>query len=151
MIMKIYHMWRSIQDVVKQGCWKRIGNGDSTKVWKVPSLPCPENGFLTTNIPEELENIMVRNLMVGGENKWDDEVLKDICNARNVELYREFQYLWVIYKILGFDFLMMRGLSQWRSAIVNCKENSWRLTLVFTVKSCYRKRQGEFVMPYPSF
>lgn len=45
------YMWRSIlsaQEFVKQGCRKRIGNGDSTKVWKVPWLPCTDNGMLTT-------------------------------------------------------------------------------------------------------
>ncbi|XP_031120358.1 uncharacterized protein LOC116023496 [Ipomoea triloba] len=34
--------WRSIlvgQDVLQQGCYKRIGNGHSTKVWNQPWLP----------------------------------------------------------------------------------------------------------------
>lgn len=37
------YMWRSMlaaQEVIKQMCRKRIGNGDSIKVWKFPWLPC---------------------------------------------------------------------------------------------------------------
>lgn len=50
------YMWKSIliaQEILKQGCRKRIGNGESTRFWKVPWLPYNENGFLTTNMPQE--------------------------------------------------------------------------------------------------
>lgn len=51
------YMWHSImaaQEEIKVGCIRRIRNGESTKVWKVPWLPCIENGFLTTHGPLEL-------------------------------------------------------------------------------------------------
>lgn len=59
------YLWRSImeaQGVVKQGGRKRIGNGMTTKVWKVPWLPCLENGYLSTETPPGLDNIVVQNL-----------------------------------------------------------------------------------------
>ena len=42
------YMWRSIlaaQEVVKQGCRRRIGTGTDTTVWHIPWLPCIENGY----------------------------------------------------------------------------------------------------------
>lgn len=45
------YLWRSLletQDTMKQGVRKRIGNGLTTTVWKVSSLPDLEDGFLTT-------------------------------------------------------------------------------------------------------
>lgn len=48
------------QDFIKQGCRRRIGDGSSTKVWKVPWLQCPENGCLTTTMPDELAQITVK-------------------------------------------------------------------------------------------
>ncbi|XP_074377352.1 putative mitochondrial protein AtMg00310 [Apium graveolens] len=46
------YVWRSIlqpQHVIKQGCRRRIGDGEDTNIWKVPWLPCLQNGYLTTN------------------------------------------------------------------------------------------------------
>lgn len=51
------YVWRSImeaQPVVKQGCRRRIGDGKSTKIWKVSWLPCKTNGCLETPLPEEI-------------------------------------------------------------------------------------------------
>lgn len=56
------YIWKSIpesKDVFRQGYRKRIGDGQSTKVWQVPWLPCPENGYLTTEMPGELEHARV--------------------------------------------------------------------------------------------
>ena len=58
------YMWRSIfsaQDIVKNGCKRRIGNGENTFVWKVPWLRSLESGMLTSNMPEELEHIRVQS------------------------------------------------------------------------------------------
>lgn len=66
-------MWSSIlaaQDIVRQGCRRRMGNGDSTMVWKVPLLPSVENGFLTTGMPEQPKDITVSSLMKAGGNEW---------------------------------------------------------------------------------
>lgn len=77
------------QDVIRQGCRRRIGNGKSTKIWQVPSLPCPENGYLTTDMPEELKEAKVESLLAENQREWDEEVLKDICNDRDFELIRQ--------------------------------------------------------------
>lgn len=47
------YMWRSIlaaQEAVKKGCKRRIGEGKQTEIWKVPWLPCKENGYMSTEI-----------------------------------------------------------------------------------------------------
>lgn len=39
-------VWRSLfetQSIIQKGCRRRIGNGESTKVWKVPWLPSVNN------------------------------------------------------------------------------------------------------------
>lgn len=86
------YMWRNIlsaQEVVRQGCRKKIGDSNSTYVWKVPWLPCSSNGFLTTDMPEELSNIKVGNLMESEQRKWDEEVLQDIFNDRDIALIKQ--------------------------------------------------------------
>lgn len=49
------YVWRGIMaamDIVKAGTRRKIGNGESTKVWDDSWLPDKENGFLTTPMPE---------------------------------------------------------------------------------------------------
>ncbi|WOG86655.1 hypothetical protein DCAR_0205872 [Daucus carota subsp. sativus] len=120
------YMWRSIvaaQDLVRQGSRKRIGNGDTTTVWKIPWLPCRENGYLTTEMPQQLEHARVSSLMETDTKHWDDELLRDICNERDVQLIRSIP------------------LARQR------EEDSWYWILeesgLFSVKSCYRRIQGE--------
>ncbi|XP_074356209.1 uncharacterized protein LOC141695902 [Apium graveolens] len=74
--------------MVSQGSRRRIGNGESTRVWKVPWLPSKENGYLTTDMPQELEHIKVINLMETDSPNWDDAVLHDICTDRDVQLIK---------------------------------------------------------------
>lgn len=60
------YVWRSLmeaQDIVRQGFRKRIGNGESTGIWQVPWLLCSENGYLTTDMPEELKEARVEGLI----------------------------------------------------------------------------------------
>lgn len=55
------YVWRSLaeaHDVLKKGCRKRIGDGKSTKIWKVPWLPCRINGCLETPMPESLSQAL---------------------------------------------------------------------------------------------
>lgn len=85
------YVWRSIasaQDVLKIGCRVRIRNGESTSVWSSPGLPDHANGFMTTPMPVQLENITVASLMQTSDACWDSDVLSDICNERDVELIR---------------------------------------------------------------
>lgn len=60
------YAWGSIiaaQEIVRQGCKRRIGDGKTTRVWQVPWLPCLENGYVTTEMPEELKDIKVHGLL----------------------------------------------------------------------------------------
>lgn len=60
------YMWRSIMvahDSVRQGYGRRIGNGQSIRVWKVPWLLDIENGCLSIDMPPALEEIMVSGLI----------------------------------------------------------------------------------------
>lgn len=73
-------MWRSIlsaQELVIKGCRKRIGDGGQTEIWKVPWLPCAENGFMTTEMHVHLEGSKVCNLMKIDQKKWDEDVLNE--------------------------------------------------------------------------
>lgn len=86
-------------------------------------LPSVENGMLTSHMPEELGDIKVKSLMEIGERKWDEEVLRDICNDRDRVL---------ISKIP----LPRRD-----------KADSWYWIFEekgdFTVRSCYRRLRNE--------
>lgn len=85
------YMWRNILEahgVVKRGCRKRICDGKQTEVWKVPWLPDAENGYMTSDMPVQLEGNKVCNLMQLDQKQWDEEVLMDICNERDINLIR---------------------------------------------------------------
>ncbi|XP_074374021.1 uncharacterized protein LOC141714399 [Apium graveolens] len=61
------YMWRSImasQEIIKQGCKRKIGDGKSTKVWQIPWLPCKNNGYLSSEAHVELQETLVHNLMM---------------------------------------------------------------------------------------
>ncbi|XP_074377394.1 putative mitochondrial protein AtMg00310 [Apium graveolens] len=82
-------VWRSIvsaQEAIKAGCRRKIGNGVSTKVWDVPWLPDSENGFMSTYKPAQLQNVTVDSLMDIEKKRWDFEVIRDICNDRDLRL-----------------------------------------------------------------
>ncbi|XP_074374535.1 uncharacterized protein LOC141714938 [Apium graveolens] len=116
------------QDMVKQDCRKRIGDGRSTEVWKIPWLSCKLNGFLTTLMPEELSDTLVYNLMEEDGTRWGDELLRDICNGRDGKLIQQIPIP------------------------VRQRNDSWFWLLdvkgEFSVRSCYRQLQGE--MDYPN-
>lgn len=120
------YVWRSLmeaKDVLRQGCRRWIGNGKSTRIWKVPWLPCPENGYMTTNMPEQLQEAKVEGLLAENKKEWDEEVLQDICNERDCGLIRQIP-------------IPQRS-----------KEDSWFWLYddkgEFTVRSCYRRLRGE--------
>ncbi|KAL8094866.1 hypothetical protein AgCh_036398 [Apium graveolens] len=120
-------MWRSIftaQEVVKQGCRRKIGTGSDTNVWKIPWLPSKENGFVTTEMPGELENITVYNLMQENDKKWDEEILSDLFNNRDVQLIKQ----------IPISIIERQDSWMW----LHDEKGD------FTVKSCYRNLVGEY-------
>lgn len=85
-------MWRSImasQELVNQGCRRKIGDGKNTRVWQIPWLPCVKNGFFTSKFHNKLKDIVVHNLMEEGHKGWDEDLLKDLCNDRDRELIQQ--------------------------------------------------------------
>lgn len=128
------YMWRSIlesQEVLRQGVRKRIGDGLSTNIWKVPWLPCKHNGFLTSTCHTQLADVQVRNLMEDGSNRWDEEVLRVILNERDVQLIQ----------IILIPMVTTSDSWFWLS------DESGKLK----VKSCYRNLQGEQVWSNAGF
>ncbi|XP_074355726.1 uncharacterized protein LOC141695374 [Apium graveolens] len=120
------YVWRSLmeaQGVIRQGYRRRIGDGKDTKIWKVPWLPCSLNGYLTTDIPEELQDITVENLMDESKRAWDDDVLQNICNARDCELIKKIPIPRIRKNDSWFWYFDEKG--------------------EFSVKSCYRHIRGE--------
>lgn len=80
------YCWRSIlasQDMLKAGSRKRVGNGLTTKVWGDPWLLDADNPWLTTDMPVQLTDAKVANLMTIGGQTWDSEVVNDLFNQRD--------------------------------------------------------------------
>lgn len=128
------YMWRSIlaaQTVLKQGCRRSIGTGEDTFIWKVPWLPCIDNGYVTTSMPQVLERAKLVNLLQINGRQWDNDVLLDIFNERDVQLIKKIPLPAV------------------------CRLDSWLWLFdskgVFSVKSCYRKLVGECSTPDKTF
>ena len=132
--VNLSYVWRSMmeaQEVLRQGCRRRIGNGTSTKVWKVPWLPDSLDGCLTTGMPIELKDATVQNLFAENQYSWDEEVLNDLFNERDRNLIRQ-------VPLSG-----KRREDVWFWAIEDKRE--------FTVRSCYRKLRGEHTCPDRKF
>ncbi|KAL8115417.1 hypothetical protein AgCh_022054 [Apium graveolens] len=120
------YMWKSImeaQEVVKQGCRRRIGDGLSKKVWRVPWLPNSENGFITTEMHEEWEHVLVNHLFDETGTRWDEDILYDLFNERDRRLIMQIP-------------LSLRNTGDRWTWMFEDKGN-------FSVKSCYRRLRGE--------
>ena len=89
----------------------------------MPWLPSKENGYITTVLPVELQNINVHSLMRENEREWDEEILRDIFNNRDVQL------------IQNIPLPVVERKDSWMWVYED--------TGNFTVKSCYRKIIGE--------
>lgn len=83
------YMWRSIYEahvIIKRASRRMIGNGDDTEVCTTTWLPCHQNGYITSNVPYQLQDMRVVNLMDEGRTRWDEEIFKDIFNDRDIQL-----------------------------------------------------------------
>lgn len=52
-----------MHEMLRQGYRRQIWNGQSTKIWQVPWLPWPMNGYLTTDMLEELKEVKIESLL----------------------------------------------------------------------------------------
>ncbi|KAL8134495.1 hypothetical protein AgCh_009499 [Apium graveolens] len=128
------YMWRNIlaaQDLLRQGCRRRIGDGGQTEIWKIPWLPCELNGFVTTEMPAQFEGRKVCSLMQGVQRKWDDDILWDVFNKRDRSLIRKIPLSARRERDTWYWLPEERGM--------------------FSVKSCYRLLQGEVAAPFAHF
>ena len=128
------YMWRSIiaaQEVVKQGCRRCIGTGMDTFVWQIPWLPCVEDGFISTSIPNDFPNIKVCDLVNARDNSWDENILNNLFNERDIRLIKQIP-------LASTD---RRDTWMW---LFDTKGE-------FTVKSCYRQLVGECSTPDATF
>lgn len=110
--------------VLKAGARRRIGNGQDTRVWKIPWLPSVDNGCLTSVMPAQLKDITVNSLMKDTGREWDVDVIEDLFNRRDADLIKR------------VPIPMSDKMDDW----------FWLLDEkgVFTVRSGYRWMQGEF-------
>lgn len=49
----------------------------------MPWLPDVDNGYLSTDMPLELQNATVSGLMEIDNRRWDEVVISDLCNERD--------------------------------------------------------------------
>ncbi|XP_074328110.1 putative mitochondrial protein AtMg00310 [Apium graveolens] len=120
------YMWRSIlaaQEMVKQGGRRWIGDGQDTRVWQVQWLPCRQNGLITSEMPPELEQMRVNSLMQTDCKAWDEELVRDLFNDRDMDL------------ILRIPLSIRSNFDSWYWVHDNDGH--------FTVRSCYRQLRGE--------
>ncbi|XP_019170974.1 PREDICTED: uncharacterized protein LOC109166477 [Ipomoea nil] len=81
--------WRSIlagQEVLRKGCFRRIGNGISTRVWDQPWLPDANDPFVHSPIQQHDPTLKVSDLMIPGSNSWNVTLLDHIFIPRDVDL-----------------------------------------------------------------
>ncbi|XP_074370739.1 uncharacterized protein LOC141711921 [Apium graveolens] len=82
------YVWRSIleaQELVRKGIARRVGNGSTVDITKDPWLPCVEDPYIHTE-HEALKGSMVSSLMEMDQDRWNEELLKDIFVQRDISL-----------------------------------------------------------------
>ncbi|KAH9722180.1 reverse transcriptase domain-containing protein [Citrus sinensis] len=114
-------IWRSImaaKEVVLRGSRIQIGSGQQVLIGKDPWLPDLEDGFTTSELPEEILMAPVCSLMVADERRWDFDVVTDLFNTRDIDL------------ILKIPLSVRRDRDMWH----------WLADPggVFSVRSCYK-------------
>lgn len=83
------YTWRSImaaKHVVVKGSRIQIGSGQQVHITKDPWLPDADNGFITTDLAENIAKAMVNCLMVPGQRRWDIDLVADVFNTRDAAL-----------------------------------------------------------------
>lgn len=74
-------VWKSImesQEVLKDNCNWRVGDGTSINVWTDPWLADAQFPFVQTEMPSYLRDAKVSSLMKVQDTGWDEEVIEDI-------------------------------------------------------------------------
>ncbi|XP_019182124.1 PREDICTED: uncharacterized protein LOC109177267 [Ipomoea nil] len=83
------YCWRSIlagQQLLKQGSYKRIGNGRDTNVWNQPWLPNQEDPFIRSPILNNDVNMKVCSLIDSATQDWNTQLVINMFEQRDAEL-----------------------------------------------------------------
>ncbi|XXG86094.1 hypothetical protein AAC387_Pa11g1057 [Persea americana] len=83
------YVWRSImavKHVVIQGSIIQIGSGQHILIGKDPWLPDMDNGFITTNLNEDIATAPVSSLMISDQRRWDYDIVADIFDTTDKDL-----------------------------------------------------------------
>ena len=83
------YVWRSMlaaKDVVIQGSRVQVGSGHTISIRKDPWLPDLNDGFVSSNLNEELATTSISSLMMPNQRVWDYDVVSDIFNSRDKTL-----------------------------------------------------------------
>ncbi|XP_019178363.1 PREDICTED: uncharacterized protein LOC109173576 [Ipomoea nil] len=85
------YSWRSILagvDVLRRGCFRRIGDGRATKIWHHPWLPDKDHPYVQTPISDELGEAVVGSLIDHTIGDWNSNMLTTLFLPRDVELIK---------------------------------------------------------------
>ncbi|XP_019191685.1 PREDICTED: uncharacterized protein LOC109186206 [Ipomoea nil] len=74
------------QAILKQGSFRRIGNGRQTRIWGDPWMPDVENLYPLTSRSEHHGSAMVSALIDSVSASWDIPLLNELFCARDVDL-----------------------------------------------------------------
>ena len=74
------------KEVVSQGSRVQVGNGTTISISKTPWLPDLMDGFISSNLNEEIAAESVSSLMLPNQRVWDYDVISDIFNSRDKDL-----------------------------------------------------------------
>ncbi|XP_019161408.1 PREDICTED: uncharacterized protein LOC109158044 [Ipomoea nil] len=81
------YCWRSImaaKDLIIGGVRRRVGNGNSTLIWKDPWLQDEMDPMIQTEMPPQLIDAKVSGLIDQTTGTWDPHILSDIFDPSDV-------------------------------------------------------------------
>lgn len=73
------------QNLIKTGCLYRVGDGQNLFIKDVPWLPDAVDPYVHS-VSKALINQKVVSLMVTGERLWDEDVVRDLFDERDMNL-----------------------------------------------------------------
>ncbi|KAL8104689.1 hypothetical protein AgCh_028771 [Apium graveolens] len=87
------YVWRSVlesQEMIKAGTVRRVGHGRTVDIVKDPWLPCAEDPYVHSE-HEALKDQTVDSLMETDRDRWDEDLLQDIFEQRDINLILSIQ------------------------------------------------------------
>ncbi|XP_019176340.1 PREDICTED: uncharacterized protein LOC109171740 [Ipomoea nil] len=163
------HCWRSImaaKSLVCSGVKRRIVNGNSTSVWKHPWLQDEEDPMIQTEMPPQLADARVANLIDQETGTWDYHLLTDIFKPDDVSrilkipVSQEYKDQWYWHgdpngyysvkngyrRIIGnYDSSMNSGFNKWLTLWKQKIPPKWR---IFIWKANLRIKRVDILMEF---